>query len=427
MQNFDAPQDYNPNPPPAQNMRLEQPSAADYTNTVNSSDVLRNEYFKQNIASLMPGQNRPNPIRMDMQATFSPQGQFNPFEYIPLQNFRPNNPQQFRPQFRPQMAAYQYDQQFEPQYRPQFQPQFQPQLQPQFRPQFAPQYAYAPQDNYRPNYQNYDFIPPNDVNDRPPTERTNNPEKLLKLRLDHRTGTHRTADAMVYLPPGFNPNQKYDIVVFNHGHRSSAESSVREFNLVEQMKRGNPQTVLIVPEWQVVAGASNGVQGKFGLQGFFTDMLKEIMQKTPELAQGGLNNVERMHLFSHSAGYTPTGSILNKNPEIASKVYSVTMLDSLYSDTVMPWLQANQQALASGEKQFRNIFGSETQSNSRNQMERLRQMMARLGRPDAVRTMNNTNTFRDARASIIFTRTSTSHGLIPNNFIANSMDHSDDA
>ncbi|MDX2105704.1 MAG: hypothetical protein SFY67_04805 [Candidatus Melainabacteria bacterium] len=410
MQNFDIPQDYNPNPTPGPNMHLEQPSLADHTNTVNSSDLFRNEFFKQNIASLMPEQNMPNPVRMDMQATFSPQGRFNPFEYSPLPNMRPNYPQQFRPQFSPQMAAYPYNQQFEP----------------QFRPQVAAPYTH--QFNQPTFDQNYDFIPHNDADDRPATARTNNPERLVRLKLDNRVGANTaSADAMVYLPPGFNPNQKYDVVVFNHGFRSSAESSIREFNLIEQMKKGNPQTVLIVPEWQIQPKASNHLQGRFAQQGFFTSMLQEILQKTPELAQGGLNNIERMHLFSHSAGYTPTGSILNKNPEIASKVYSVTMLDSLYSDTVMPWLQANQQALASGEKQFRNIFGSETSSNSRNQLERLRQMMARLGRPDAVRTMDNTNTFRDARASIIFTRTRTNHGSIPNQFIANSMDHSDEA
>jgi len=407
MQSFDIPQDYNQNPVP--NTRLEQPPA-DYTNTVNSTDLLRQEFFQQNVASLSPERNirNPNlPIRMDMQATFTGPRQFNPFEYVPSHNYRPREPQ-----FNNQWSMY--PQQFRPQ---------------QFRPQPFNQ-AYAdqqePLDDYLPENPQNNFIPRNDTNDRPPTQRTNSPERLVKLKLDNSTGVHRTADAVVYLPPGFNPDQKYDVVVFNHGFRSSAESSVREFDLINQMKKGHPQTVLIVPEWQVQAGASNHVQGKFAQQGFFTNMLKEIVQKTPELAQAGLNGIERMHLFSHSAGYTPTGSILNKNPEIAAKVQSVTMLDSLYADTVMPWIQANQQAFANGEKQFRNIFGSETQANSRYQQERLRQMMARLGRPDAVRAMDGKNQFRDANASIIFKRTNTSHGLIPNNYISNSMEHSDE-
>lgn len=362
------------------------------------------------------------PIRPDMQATFTAPGPFNPFDFVPSQN-RMMYPQQqqFRPQIRPQFA-HQFNQPF-------IDPRLDQRLDPRYRqPQFnQAQLDDGPLDDYTPDNPNNNFIPRYDANDRPPTQRTNSPERLIKMKLDNSTGVHRTADAMVYLPPGFNPNQKYDVVVFNHGFRSSAEQSVREFDLMNQMKKGNPQTVLIVPEWQVQAGASNHVQGKFANPGFFTNMMKEIIQKTPELAQGGLDGIERMHLFSHSAGYTPTGSILNKNPEIAAKVQSVTMLDSLYSDTVMPWIQSNQQALANGEKQFRNIFGSETQANSRNQQERLRQMMARLGRPDAVKTVDGTNRFRDTNASIIFRRTSTSHGLIPNNYIANSMDHSEDA
>lgn len=430
MQNFDTPQDYNPNPAPT--MRLEQPPS-DLPNTVNSADILRQEFFQQNVASLSPERNIANPnlpMRMDMQATFTGPRPFNPFEYVPTQNYRPQEPH--RPQFNNQWSMY--PQQFRPQMQPQMAHHFNAQFNSQFRPpQFRPQQfnqAYAdqqePLDDYLPENPQNNFIPRNDANDRPPTQRTNNAERLVKLKLDNSTGVHRTADAMVYLPPGFNPDQKYDVVVFNHGFRSSAESSVREFDLINQMKKGHPQTVLIVPEWQVQAGASNHVQGKFAQQGFFTNMLKEIIQKTPELAQAGLNGIERMHLFSHSAGYTPTGSILNKNPEIAAKVQSVTMLDSLYSDTVMPWIQANQQAFANGEKQFRNIFGSETQANSRNQQERLRQMMARLGRPDAVRAIDGNNRFRDANASILFKRTNTSHGLIPNNYISNSMEHSDE-
>ena len=428
MQNFETPQDYNPNPAP----RLDQPPS-DFSNTVNSADLLRDEFFQQNVAALGPEinfRNQVNPTRMDMQATFSPQGQFNPFDFVPSQNFNNRYSQQFGPQLmRPQMA-FQHHQHFnQPYYKPHI-PQFAHHFnnqQDQFRPQFIPNYRPDQFDNYVPDNTRNNFIPRNDANDQPPTQRTNNPERLVKLKLSNSTGNNRSADAMVYLPPGFDPNRRYDVVVFNHGFRSSAESSVREFDLVAQMKRGNPQTVLIVPEWQVTPGASNHVQGKFAQEGFFTNMLKEIIQKTPELARGGINGIERMHLFSHSAGYTPTGSILNKNPEVAAKVQSVTMLDSLYSDTVMPWLQANQQALANGEKQFRNIFGDETHANSRNQQERLRQMMARLGRPDAVRTMDNAYSFRDTPASIIFTRTRTAHGRMPNTFIANSMEHSDDA
>lgn len=423
MQNFDTPQDTNPaqSPDPASNMRLEQPADV-YSNTLNSSDLLRNEYLSQKVASLLPDRNVQNlAFRPDMQATFSPQGQFNPFDFTPGQNLRPMYPQH-RPEIRPQLA-YQFN--VNPQY---IQPHFRP---PQYDQTTRPAYGHYfnnPMFNQRYTQQKeYDFTPPNEAPDRPPAQRTNSPERLITMRLDNRIGPIRTPDAMVYLPPGFNPAQRYDVVLFNHGLSSTAESSVRKFNLIEQMKKGHPQTVLIVPEWQLQPGSRNHLQGRFSQEGFFTNMLKEIIQKTPELAQGGMNAMERMHIFSHSAGYTPTGTILNKNPEVAAKVYSVTMLDSLYSDTVMPWIQANQQALANGEKQFRNIYGSETQANSQQQQARLKQMMMRLGRPDAVTAMPNAYNFRDTRSSIIFTRTNTDHGLIPNRFISNSMDHSDEA
>ncbi len=201
---------------------------------------------------------------------------------------------------------------------------------------------------------------------------------------------------------------------------------MREFNLAEQIRRGNRQTVLIVPEWQVSPAASNTNQGRFAQQGFFTEMLKEALGKVPDLAQGGLRNVQNIHIFSHSAGYAPTASILNRNPELASRIQSVTMLDSLYSpNAVAPWIQANAQDLSTGRRRFVNIYNSSTEGHSRNQQAQLRQMMARLGRPDAVQNANSAGDISRSNAGIIFRRTSSSHARIPNDYIANSLQPQD--
>lgn len=449
MQNFDV-------DPQTQNRQDVSLQTANLGMDEQTSNLFRSEYLdrSQNQAYFRPQESDRNIQAIQTASLESPstmlsanRGDFNPFEYRPMaqnadlqmQRRQPNLAGSWdysrEPQFRMQSAAYQGN----------IYPQANRFSMPDqmHRPMFRPDGMNMPlgpdalsdnqeeelDENYLPiNPRAQDlqeYIPRRQESAERPTERTNAPEQTHRLRLDNSAAPGRgRTDAVVFTAAGFNPNAPFDVVVFNHGFRSTAESSMREFNLADQIRRGHPQTVLIVPEWQVNGGASNTNQGRFAQQGFFTNMLKEALQKS-NIGQGNLANVDRIHVFSHSAGYAPTGSILNNNPELSNKIHSVTMLDSLYSDTVGRWVQNNMQALANREKYYRNVYGPSTAGNSRAQFARLQQALRQMGRPDAIQNANSSN-FREINAGIIFRQTPVGHAQVPNRYIANSIEQSDE-
>lgn len=393
-----------------------------------TANLFRQEYLDQNLDQSQP-QFRTAGISQHLDRTASLLSanttEFNPFEY------RPAGPQQahLMRQHQP-FTPGSWDYSREPQFRMQtaslhsqpYRFQQPDQMHRQFRPLQEPD---EPGDQNYPadNSQYQDFIPQRRDTTENTVRRTNQAEQSVRLRLNSGSGQRTTSDAVVFTPQGFDRNQNYDVVVFFHGHRSTAESSVREFQLLEQMRRGHPQTVLLVLEWQASPGASNGNAGRLNQQGVMTNMVREALQNS-QLTARGFEGMDAMHIFSHSAGYTPTGIALNKNPELRNKVASVTMLDSLYSDTVGSWVQDNLQEIANGNKFFRNIYGPSTAAQSRAQFMRLQSAMRRIGRPDAIQTANSAN-FRDIPAGIIFRNTNASHALVPNRYIAPSMEQID--
>lgn len=395
-----------------------------------TANLFRQEYLDQNLDQNLD-QSQPQFRTANLLSTTS--AEFNPFEYRPMgpqqaahhmrqhQPFTPGSWDYSRePQFRMQTASL-HSQPYRFQQQDQMHRQFRPDSMP-----FGPnQFQEGPDDQNYPqdNSQYQDFIPQRRDTPENTARRTNQPEQSVRLRLNSGSGQRTTSDAVVFTPQGFDRNQNYDVLVFFHGHRSTAESSVREFQLLEQMRRGHPQTVLLVLEWQASPGASNGNAGRLNQQGVMTSMVREALQNSQMTARG-FEGMDAMHIFSHSAGYTPTGIALNRNPELRNKVASVTMLDSLYSDTVSNWVQENLQEIASGNKFYRNIYGPSTAAQSRAQLMRLQSAMRHLGRPDAIQTANSAN-FRDIPAGIIFRNTNASHALVPNRYIAPSMEQID--
>lgn len=205
------------------------------------------------------------------------------------------------------------------------------------------------------------------------------PGKLYELRrLDNRAGDHASPDAMVRIPSDFDPSKPINLVVYNHGWRSTAQQAYNESGFEQQMRNAPPNSVLVVPEWQLTAGASNGVQGRFAEPNRFRGMLQEIFNKTPELKGKTLNDVASIDIFSHSAGYNATNTELYQNGLI-DKVRNITMLDSNYDGTgVDSWIRHNINDLASGKKHFINIF-NDTSSNSKDQADRVQKMLANAG------------------------------------------------
>lgn len=198
------------------------------------------------------------------------------------------------------------------------------------------------------------------------------PEQVREMHnLKYSVHNGRNADAMVVLPKDFNVSKPVNVTIYNHGWYDTACSAVGNARLTEQMRSAPPNTVLVVPEWQVRPGshgAGASLQGRYAGENFAQNQLQEIFNRTPELKATKLGDIQNINIISHSAGINPTESALYNNPELAKKVNSVTLLDSLYDcPGLNKWIKANIDDLASGRKRFHNIFSEGTEGNSRAQ------------------------------------------------------------
>jgi len=256
------------------------------------------------------------------------------------------------------------------------------QASPRYRSQDAPQYQ-PPQDLPRQNQPQFP-----DGYDSRQLER---PRRLAgsdglsgqvyEMRdLRYRSADHSSADALVYIPSGFDPSKPVHLVVYNHGHGSTVSSAFVDSEIGKQLDSAPPNTVLIMPEWQETAGAKNGRSGRFNDPGRFANMVNEIFTRTPGLQGKTLDDVDNISIIGHSAGYQPSETEIYKNG-LGNKVTSVTLLDCLYDGTGFDsWIQDNIYDLSSGRKQFNNFFCG-TNSASQAQARRVQAMLDRAGLP----------------------------------------------
>jgi len=221
-------------------------------------------------------------------------------------------------------------------------------------------------------------------NQEEPSKQTSS--KIVELpHLEHNSGKHAAPDAMVRLPENFDPNKPINLVIYNHGFYDSAKSSFYGANLDEQMKSAPPNTILVSPEWQSRPAAKSSDEGGLSAPGAFKGMLEDIFKRIPELDGKSLDDVAKISIISHSAGYTPAMSEIYDNG-LEGKISSVTLLDSLYNGTGFDkWLKDNIRELNSGEKQFSNIFlhsrNKGTELCSKYEAARLEKMLADAGLP----------------------------------------------
>ncbi len=233
------------------------------------------------------------------------------------------------------------------------------------------------------------------------------PGRVYEMRhLNYRAADHRTPDAMVRVPNNLDPNKPIHLVIYNHGWATTAERAYSEEGLDEQMAKAPPNSVLIVPEWQKVAGASSGNQGNFSQSGVFKGMVQEIFNKTPGLTGKTLNDVDNITIISHSAGYNATESELYNNG-LSGKVTNLVLLDSLYDNTGFDkWIGENIRDLAAGKKHFYNIF-SDTSDYSKAQAIRVTGMLQQAG----LSTKSMLQDFRDDK-KVLDAETLASHPIV---------------
>ena len=200
--------------------------------------------------------------------------------------------------------------------------------------------------------------------------------------LKNGSGQHSSADAVVRVPENFDPTKPIHLMVYNHGFGSTASSAFKEAELDKQLKDAPPNTVLVVPEWQLNPSSRTSNEGRFAEAGRFKNLVNEAFSHTPGLEGKTLQNVDSIGLIGHSAGYKGVETELYKNG-LANKVNSVTMLDAMYDPQGLdPWLRSNIHELAAGTKHFYNV-SNDTFPASRDQAHRVQGMLREAGLPES--------------------------------------------
>jgi hypothetical protein len=279
-------------------------------------------------------------------------------------------------------------------------------------------------------------LPPNDQigNRLVPFDQGGEPIKnsgeFREMHLENRSAAHAGADALVYVRKDFDPSKPVHLVVYNHGFESTVTNALQRNQIMEMMSQAQANTVLVLPEWQANPGSRSGQSGTFQQQDKFTKMVQEMMQKTPALHGASLNNVDRIDIIAHSAGYSPTEAEIYNNPAISGKVHSITLLDSLYDRHGFDkWLGDNINDLSAGRKQFYNFSNSSTATNSREQAKLVASMLhnKRLPTNNYVADYGTSkgevarHGAEMAERSIVFASTTTRHGEIPGKYIGATL------
>ncbi|MCA9803716.1 MAG: hypothetical protein KC777_17215 [Cyanobacteria bacterium HKST-UBA02] len=238
-------------------------------------------------------------------------------------------------------------------------------------------------------------------------------------QLKNRSADHGgTPDAVLRIPPNFDASKPFNMVVYNHGFYSTAGSSIPYNNLDKLMANAPPNTILVLPEWQVNPSAASGAQGRFGDQNRFRNMIQEIFDKTPELKGRTVGDIANIDIFSHSAGYNAARSELYNN-DLGGKVRTVVDLDSQYSPRVYDgWIRENIGDISRGNKRFYSI-GEDRRAATEALSNRVSRMLKNSGLPDdSLRDYNHpkstpgSQTFKDH--SLVFKHsTATLHGRGP--------------
>ncbi len=205
-------------------------------------------------------------------------------------------------------------------------------------------------------------------------------KKHRLMNLKYRTARHNTPDAIVYVPPGFDPDGPLNVVLYNHGLTNDLDEAFDIWHLDRAMQNAPRNTVMILPEWAQRPQAFSSASGDFDKENFFRKMLGEIMSKTPELSNKTVDDIRTITIATFSGGFRASQTQIHRNG-LEDKVRGLVLLDSLYeSDFFDAWLRKNIRELAAGHKFYQNFY-FDTAGNSMAQLARVKRMVADAGLP----------------------------------------------
>lgn len=174
---------------------------------------------------------------------------------------------------------------------------------------------------------------------------------------------YNDSSVAIFIPNGFKPTAKTDIVVYFHGWNNNIDSACAKFNLIEQFSESNKNAIFVFPEGPKNSRDSFGgkLEEKDGLKNLIDDVLKFLAEKRK------INNTKigNIILAGHSGAYRVISFCLMRGGLIQN-ISDVLLFDALYGHTekYLHWIE-------NFEGRFINIYTDNggTKNESENLMD----------------------------------------------------------
>jgi hypothetical protein len=173
---------------------------------------------------------------------------------------------------------------------------------------------------------------------------------------------YNDSTVLVFVPKKFNNRVSTDMVIYMHGWYNNVDSSLAQFNLVNQFAQAEKNALLVMPQGPYNAPDSHG--GKFELPDGMVVFLNELVS---ELIKAEVLRNQRMGsllLAGHSGAYR---ALAHMAVHGGYPVSEICLLDGLYShvEKFTLWIERNPKT------RFFNVYSEhspETKENTESMM-----------------------------------------------------------
>jgi hypothetical protein len=134
----------------------------------------------------------------------------------------------------------------------------------------------------------------------------------------------------IFIPKGFKPAEKINVVVYFHGWNNNIDSACAQFDLIEQFCESNKNAIFVFPEGPKNSPDSFGgwLEGKDGLKNLVDDVLKFLKEKDKIKSE----KVGSIILAGHSGAYRVISFCLMRGG-LTPNISDVILFDALYGQT----------------------------------------------------------------------------------------------
>ncbi|MFA6596150.1 MAG: hypothetical protein WCS69_00395 [Ignavibacteriaceae bacterium] len=141
---------------------------------------------------------------------------------------------------------------------------------------------------------------------------------------------YNDSSVAIFIPKGFKPSAKTNIVVYFHGWNNNIDSACAQYKLIEQFSASNKNAIFVFPEGPKNSPDSYGgrLEEKDGLKNLIDDVLKFLT------AKGKLHSTKagNIILAGHSGAFRVISFCLMRGG-LTQNISDVILFDALYGQT----------------------------------------------------------------------------------------------